>query len=239
GERALNDHFERIGVRARAKHEGQGYRVRYAPPDPAPLVSIIVPTRNAHELVRTCLTSVLRRTDYPDFEILLVDNGSDDPEAVRTFEALARGEPRVRVLRDDREFNFSALNNAAAREARGEFLVLMNNDIEVLSRDWLTEMLGLGAQPGVGAVGARLWYPNRTLQHGGVFLSPVFVAGHAHRRLPRGLRGYDHRAALYQDVSAVTGASLLVAKGTYERFGGLDETAMKIAFNDIDFCLRL
>jgi GT2 family glycosyltransferase len=118
-------------------------------------------------------------------------------------------------------------------------VLLLNNDIEVVTPGWLTEMVGLAVQSGVGAVGARLWYPDWTLQHGGVFLSPVFVAGHAHKRLPRGMRGYAHRAALVQNVSAVTGACLLVSKANYERFGGLDEYAFKVAYNDVDFCLRL
>lgn len=238
GERALNAHFERLGVRARAEYEGFGYRVRYALPDPPPRVSIVIPTRNAADLVRQCIESIVRRTRYRPYEILLVDNGSDDPAALRYFDELSK-RPDIRLLHDDRPFNYSQLNNAAVAQARGEVVALVNNDIEVLSPDWLDEMVSLAVQPGIGAVGARLWYPDHTLQHGGVVLGPGGVAVHAHKRLPRGLNGYAGRAALIQSFSAVTAACLVVRRALYEQTGGLNAQELKVAFNDVDFCLRL
>ena len=238
GERALNEHFARTGVRAHAEYMGFGYRAHYDLPEPAPLVSLIIPTRNALGLTRQCIESVVGKTSYPNYEIILVDNGSDDPAALAWFAQLAT-QSNVRVMRDDREFNYSALNNAAVAQARGELVALVNNDIEVLSPDWLSEMVSLGLQPGVGAVGARLWYPDRTLQHGGVLLGVGGVAGHANKGLPKGLNGYGGRAALIQSFSAVSAACLVVRKAVYDEVGGLDEVNLKVAFNDIDFCLRL
>jgi GT2 family glycosyltransferase len=239
GQRALNEHFERIGVRAVAEVEPSiTYRARYEMPAQEPLVTLIVPTRNAEALVRQCVESVVRRTSYLNYEILLVDNGSNDAQALHYFAELER-DGIVEVLRDGRPFNYSALNNQAVRSARGEFICLLNNDIEALSPGWLTEMVSIGLQPGVGAVGARLWYPDDRLQHGGVILGIKGVAGHAHKGLRRGHRGYASRAALIQTVSAVTAACLLVRKQVFEEVGGLDEVNLKVAFNDVDFCLRL
>lgn len=238
GERALDEHFQRLGIQAKAEYLGYGYRVRYALPSPPPLVTLIIPTRNALALVRQCIESIQKRTEYPNWEIILVDNGSDDPAALAYFERLAQ-QPNIRVLHDDRPFNYSALNNQAVAQARGELVALVNNDIEVMSPGWLSEMVSLAMQPGVGAVGARLWYPDMTLQHGGVILGPGGCAVHAHKALPRGLNGYAGRAALIQSFSAVTAACLVVRKSLYVQVGGLDEVNLSVAFNDVDFCLRL
>ncbi|GAA4337723.1 hypothetical protein GCM10023165_15930 [Variovorax defluvii] len=238
GERALNEHLQRTGVRASAEFQGFGYRVRYALPDDPPLVSLIIPTRNALELVRQCVSSIQAKTTYPAYEILIVDNASDDPAALDYFRSLAQ-QPNIRVLRDERPFNYAQLNNGAVAQARGELVALVNNDIEVLSPDWLSEMVSLALQPGVGAVGARLWYPNMTLQHAGVILGLGGTAAHSHRGMPAGREGYGGRAALIQSFSAVTAACLVVRRALYEQVGGLDEVRFAEAFNDIDFCLRL
>jgi GT2 family glycosyltransferase len=142
-------------------------------------------------------------------------------------------------VRDERDFNYAALNNAAVELAQGELVALVNNDIEVISPDWLSEMVSLALQPGVGAVGARLWFPNRTLQHAGVILGVGGVAAHSHRGMPAGREGYAGRAALIQTFSAVTAACLVIRKTLYQQVGGLDEIHLKESFNDIDFCLRL
>lgn len=238
GERALNEHFVRAGIRGHVTYAGNGYRAHYDLPDPAPLVSLIIPTRNAMQLVRQCVDSIEARTTYPNYEIILVDNGSDDPEALAYFETL-RQRPNFRVIRDDSEFNYSKLNNLAVAAARGEVVGLINNDIEVITPDWLSEMVSIACQPGVGAVGARLWYPDRTLQHGGVVLGIGGVAGHAHKRLPIDRGGYFERAALIQSFSVVTAACLIVQKKHYLAVNGLNESELKVAFNDVDFCLRL
>jgi len=238
GERSLNEHFERTGVHAAAEFLGFGYRVRYALPEAQPLVSIIIPTRNAERLVRQCLDSIVQKTTYKNYEILLVDNGSDDRAALDYFASLS-ARPDIRVLRDDRDFNYAAINNAAVAQARGELVALVNNDIEVLTGDWLSEMVGIALQPGVGAVGARLWYPNMTLQHAGVILGIGGIAAHSHRGMPAGREGYGGRAALIQSFSAVTAACMVIRKSLYEEVGGMDEVHLKIAFNDVDFCLRV
>jgi len=204
---------------------------------PAPgAVTVIVPTRNRVDLLRTCLEGVAR-TDYPDMEVIVVDNGSDDPA---TLTYLASLDPaRYRVLRHPGPFNFSALNNHAAREAHGALLCLLNNDIEVIEPDWLAIMAAQAMREEVGAVGARLLYPDGRIQHAGVVLGIGGGAAHAHRLLRPEQEGYFHRHALPQFVSAVTAACLVVKRERFEAVGGLDEANFAVAFNDVDFCMRL
>jgi glycosyltransferase involved in cell wall biosynthesis/LmbE family N-acetylglucosaminyl deacetylase len=240
GVKALEAHLERRGLDAHIEEapEAPGmYRVCWhIKPEQAPLVSIVVPTRNGEPLLRMCLDT-LQKTTYPAFEVVVVDNGSDDAAALALMaEREAAGQ--IRVLRDDSPFNFSALNNRAIRQAcKGDWLVLMNNDIEITHPEWLSEMMGIASEPGVGCVGARLWYPDGRLQHGGVIMV-CGVAGHAHKYLPRGRHGYMGRAVLAQDFLGVTAACLLVNRAVFEAVGGLDET-LKVAFNDVDFCLKV
>lgn len=238
GERAINEHLARRGVDAKTEYLVNIYRVRYALPAALPLVSLIIPTRNGLKLLRQCIESILAKTSYANYEIIVMDNGSDDRATLRYLDELAL-KPNVRVVRDARAFNYSALNNAAVKLARGSVVGLVNNDVEVISPDWLTEMVSHALRPEVGAVGARLWYSDDTLQHAGVVLGIHGVAGHVHRFLPRGNVGYCGRAALIQSFSAVTGACLVVRKALYEAVGGLNEVELQVACNDIDFCLRL
>ncbi|MEE4676791.1 glycosyltransferase [Pseudomonas alliivorans] len=239
GVRALDEHLQRKGEIGVAGLSAMGmYRVRYTLPVSLPLVSLVIPTRNAHTLVKQCVDSIKRLTSYENYEIILIDNGSDDPESLEYFAQLDL-EENVRVLRDDGPFNYSALNNAAVRIASGELIGLINNDIEVITPDWLSEMVAIALQPNVGAVGARLWYPDDTLQHGGVIVGLGGVAGHSHKDLPKGAPGYFCRAELIQEFSAVTAACLIVRKMVFEQVGGLEEEHLKIAFNDVDFCLKV
>ncbi|MDM0033324.1 glycosyltransferase family 2 protein [Variovorax sp. J22P271] len=239
--RALAEHLERTGISARIA-EADGVRhVQYALPPELPLVTLIIPTRNGLALLRQCVESIVMLTTYPNYEVLLVDNGSDEPDAL-AYMAELDGQPGIRLIRDDRPFNYSALNNMAARHARGAVLGLINNDIEVISPAWLEEMVSLAMQPGVGAVGAKLLYPDETVQHGGVLLGvggATGVAGHANKFLPATEAGYMRRGASVQSFSAVTAACLVVRKSLYEQMGGLNEVELKIAYNDVDFCLRL
>lgn len=239
GQRALDEHFSRTGIAAKAELLDFGmYRAHYALPSAAPLVSLIIPTRNGLHLVKQCIDSIFAKTSYENYEIIIIDNNSDDPAALNYFSSFA-GDASIRVLRDESPFNFSALNNAAVLQARGEFIGLLNNDIEVISPQWLEEMIGLAIQPGVGAVGARLWYPNNTLQHGGVITGLGGVAGHSHKHLARGEPGYFYHAQLIKTLSVVTAACLVIKKSIFLEVGGFNETELKIAFNDVDFCLRV
>ncbi|MET3495563.1 glycosyltransferase family 2 protein [Variovorax boronicumulans] len=235
---ALDRHFQRTDTAATAEATPYGLRAHYALPEQPPFVSLVIPTRNGVNLVRQCIESIVLETAYPHYEILLVDNGSDDPEALAYFAALD-AQPGITVIRDDRPFNYSALNNAAVKRARGELVGLLNNDIEVISPDWLHEMASLALQSGVGAVGAKLLYPDMTIQHGGVVLGIGGMAGHAHKHLPSTVAGHGGRAQLVQNFSAVTAACLVVRKSLYEQVGGLDEAQLGVAYNDVDFCLRL
>ena len=216
----------------------ESHRFIHAVPAPAPLVSIIIPTRDRLELLARCVESIRARTDYQPYEIIIVDNGSVE-ERTFAFFRRAQSEGIVRVVVDAGPFNYSRLNNRAAAEARGDILVLLNNDTEIDDPGWLTEMVSHAARKEVGAVGARLWYPDGTLQHGGVILGLGGVAGHAFPRIPRGHPGYFNRAWLQQNSSAVTGACMAVRKAVFEELGGFDEQNLSVTFNDIDFCLRL
>lgn len=238
GQRAIGEHLARKGVDAIVMADPGGYRVSYALPAVRPLVSLIIPTRNAMGLVQQCIDSIVEKTLYQEYEIILVDNGSDDPAAVDYFRSLG-ARPNVRVLRDDGEFNYSALNNRAVQEARGQLIGLINNDIEVIAPEWLGEMVRLALQPGVGAVGAKLLYPDGRLQHAGVVLGLGGVAGHSMKYFSNDHPGYANRARLIQSYSAVTAACLIVQKTHYQAVGGLNEQDLKVAFNDVDFCLRL
>ncbi|KPB74945.1 glycosyltransferase [Pseudomonas cannabina] len=238
GVKALDEHLQREGGIGTAELSALGmYRVHYTLPASLPLVTLVIPTRNAHTLVKQCIDSIKRLTTYAHYEIILVDNGSDDPESLAYFAQLEQ-EENIRVLRDEAPFNYSALNNAAVRIAKGELIGLVNNDIEVISPDWLSEMVSIALQENVGAVGARLWYPDNRLQHGGVIVGLGGVAGHSHKYLSKGAHGYFCRAELIQEFSAVTAACLVIKKSIFEELGGLDEEHLKVTFNDIDFCLR-
>jgi len=214
-------------------------RVSWPLPDPSPLVSLLVPTRDKLELLRPCVESLLEKTTYENFELLVVDNGSVEPETLRYLHDLGRNEKVIRILPYPHAYNYSAINNHAARDARGAFLCLLNNDTEVVSGDWLAEMMRHAVRPQVGAVGAKLLYADGSIQHAGVIVGIGDAAGHPHRNLPADDPGYFGHAHLTQFVSAVTGACLLVDKRKFLAVGGLDEEHLPIAYNDIDLCLKL
>lgn len=238
GENALNEHFGRIGLPAKAIFLGNGFRIQYNIPDSIPLVSLIIPTRNGLNFLKKCINSIIEKTSYKNYEIILVDNGSDDISTLKYISWLQKNYD-IQVIRDGRPFNYSALNNAAVKLAKGELVALINNDIEVITPDWLSEMVSHAVRPEVGAVGAKLLYSDDTIQHAGVILGIHGIAEHVHRFLPRASDGYCGRANLIQSFSAVTAACLVVRKSLYEAVGGLNEVELKVACNDVDFCLRL
>jgi GT2 family glycosyltransferase len=239
--RAIGESLARRGIAAKVTEfmPGTGLmRVKYRLPDKPPKVSIIIPTRDRPDMVRRCVKSVFDRTTYPNYEIVLVDNGSREKKSLAYFSELAR-RPNVRKLRDDGPFNYSRLNNMAVGACGGEIVCLLNNDTEVITPEWLSEMVSHALRPDIGAVGARLWYPNDSLQHGGVVLGIGGVAGHVHLAIRRDYAGYFGRAWVIQNFSAVTGACLMVKKSIYQQVGGLNESDLPVSFNDIDFCIRV
>jgi GT2 family glycosyltransferase len=240
GRRALAEHAARTGIDAEVLSVGeeQYYRLKRAIPADPPLVSIIIPTRDKVDILRTCVGSVLNKTKYPRFEILIVDNHSTDPDTIEYLTTVTRL-ANVKVLRYEKQFNYSSINNFAVRQAAGHIVCLMNNDIEVINGGWLTELVAHAVRPTIGCVGAKLYYPDDTLQHAGVILGLGGVAGHSHKHYKRSEGGYYGRLMLVQNLSAVTAACMAVRKSVYLEAGGLDEENLAIAFNDVDFCLRV
>ncbi|WP_051308925.1 glycosyltransferase family 2 protein [Desulfogranum japonicum] len=204
-----------------------------------PLVSIIIPFHNQPQLLQQCIESVVTVTSYDNIEILGVSNNSDDPAVFELMNALSHKYEQVRFFEFNHPFNYSEINNYAVNLSKGEHVVLMNNDIEVLNHDWLACMLEHSQREDVGAVGAKLYYPDDTIQHAGVILGIGGFAGHAHRHADRKDPGYFNRLNCIQDFSAVTAALLMVKRRLYDHVGGLDEEHLGIALNDVDFCLKL
>ena len=217
-----------------------GYRVQYRVPDPAPLVSLIVPTTGKLDILRTCITGILDQTDYAPIELIIVPNNTGERQEVFQYlEELSRAR-HVRIVPDSRTgFSFSRVANIGMAQATGELIGLINDDLEVIDPGWLGEMVSHAIRPGIGAVGAMLYYPSGHIQHGGVIVGLGGVAGHAHLHRPRGELGYFGRAATLQNVSAVTAACLVMPKAVYREVGPLDEENLAVAYNDIDLCLRI
>jgi glycosyltransferase involved in cell wall biosynthesis/2-polyprenyl-3-methyl-5-hydroxy-6-metoxy-1,4-benzoquinol methylase len=238
---AVNDDLEARGIEAKVAEseliDGM-IRVQYPLPENPPLVSIIIPTRNGEALLRQCIDSIRDKTEYKNFEIVVVDNQSDAPKTLEYLDQLNRQEG-VKVIRYNHPFNFSAINNFAAKASQGELFCFMNDDIEIIAPGWLDEMVSQGMRPEIGAVGARLWYPDGRLQHGGVVLGLGGVAGHAMKYSYVGNRGYMGRSVLVQNYTAVTAACMLVRRCVFEEVGGFDEENLAVAFNDVDICIRI
>ncbi len=219
-------------------------RVIWPLPDPLPRVSVIIPTRDRADLLARCLGGLLHRTDYPNLEVLIIDNDSIDAGTQSLFQML-QNDPRVRVIPVHGPFNYSALNNAAVLAATGDILVMLNNDVDVIGGGWLKEMVSHAVRPDVGAVGAKLLYGDGRIQHAGVVLgvgqhnAGPGVAGHFGHHAAAGDAGYLGQFALTRELSGVTGACMAFRREVFEAVGGLDETALPIAFNDVDFCLRV
>ena len=236
--RALQSHLERVGLPGTVT-PGLLPTVFNAQLDIAgtPLVSILIPNKDHVPDLKKCLDSLLKKTVWPHYEILVIENNSKEPKTFRYYEEIAR-DPRVRVITWKEGFNYAAINNFAAKEAKGEYLLLLNNDTEIIDGDWMTRMLEHAQRSDVGAVGAMLLYPDDTIQHAGVIIGMNSLADHAFKAVHRDMIGYFARTHIVQDVGAVTGACLMVRKSVYEAVGGLDES-FAVAFNDIDFCMKL
>lgn len=241
GRRVVSDHLNRATGQAILVELGK-FPFTYRPKWPVqgePLVSIIIPTRDMLDILRVTVESVLKKTTYTNYEIIIVDNGSVAQKTLDWLAKVQAGDARVRVLRDDRPFNYSALNNAAVAVSRGEYILLLNNDVEVISPNWLTEMLALAQRDRAGCIGAKLVYPDGRLQHAGVIMGIGGVAGHVGKFFPRDHVFDGARLLFPENLSAVTGACLLVSRQIYDQVGGLNAADLGIAFNDVDFCLKV
>jgi O-antigen biosynthesis protein len=241
--RAVRDHLDSQGDRGAllkpAPQIPRAIRVVWPLPEHPPLVSVIVPTRDRADLLARCVEGILHRTGYSNLELLIVDNGSIEPATQTLFDQLTRQESHVRILRHPGPFNYSALNNAAAREANGEMLLLLNNDIEVIEPGWLRELVSQALRPDVGIVGAKLLFPDERLQHAGLVLGSEGHVVHLHRFAGRNDPGYCGQLALPRTLLAVTGACVAIRRAVFFEVGGLDEINLPVAFNDVDLCLRL
>ena len=241
GVQALQDHLDRQKIPAVASKAEipTTYRIQYDQPTPSPSVSILIPTHNHLRVLRNCVDKLLERTIYDNYEVIIIDNRSDDPETIGYLEAVTSA--RVRVIKYPEVFNFSAINNFAVDHSSADVVVLLNNDTEVCNGDWLHELVSQAYRPEVGAVGAKLFYAEDRIQHAGVLLGmgPDRVAAHAFKGFHKDEVGSLARTRLVQEYHAVTGACLAVRRKKYLEVGGLDENNLAIAFNDVDFCLKL
>ena len=237
GARAIEAHLKRVGLAGTVerKKDFGFYRVRYAL-EGQPLVSIIIPNKDEKDTLKKCIESIQKKSTYRNFEIIIVENNSKTVEIFDYYKEID-GRNGVHVVYWDREFNYSAINNFGASYAKGDYLICLNNDMEIISADWIGELLGHCQRAGTGIVGARLYYPDDTIQHAGIIVGIGGIAGSVFVGQKRTHTGYMHREALQQDLSAVTAACMMVRRSLFEQLGGFTEQ-LAVAFNDVDFCLR-
>lgn len=236
-ERALRDSIARRGERAVVEKGAGGWRIRHVLPDESPLVSFVIPTRDGADLLSRCVAGLRERTDYRPWEAVIVDNGTTDPGALALLESLA-ADPRFRILRDPRPFNYPALCNQGVEAARGEVVVLLNNDVDPIGPGWLAEIVSQCLRPGIGLAGAMLYYPDDTIQHAGVIIGLNGVADRPYIGYPRGFRGVDNRLAAVHTLTAMITACAAVRRSLYLEVGGMDES-LAVDCNDLDLCLRI
>ncbi|MBU5481072.1 glycosyltransferase family 2 protein [Blautia sp. MSJ-19] len=238
GRRAIEAHLKRVGEEGTVTHTPDlgFFRVQY-PVQGNPLVSIIIPNKDETESLRACIESIRKKTAYLNYEIIIVENNSTSEEIFQYYRELSK-DPKIRLLRWKKEFNYSAINNYGVRHAKGEYLLFLNNDVTVITEGWLTEMLGMCQRKEVGAVGVKLLYPDNTIQHAGCVIGIGGIAGHMFVNMPANRTGYLHKASIIQDMSAVTAACMMMKKEAFEDAGGFSEE-LAVAFNDVDLCLKV
>ena len=238
GKRAIEANLERTGTKGVVSHtQDLGfYRVKY-PVQGKPLVSVIIPNKDEKETLQTCMEMLNNNTSYQNFEIIIIENNSTTDEIFRYYKELSK-DPRIHLLRWGKEFNYSAINNFGVAHAKGEYLLFLNNDIKSINPDWMEELLGVCQRPEVGGVGAKLIFPDNTIQHAGCVVGMGGIAGHMFVDMPADRTGYLHKASLLQDMSAVTAACLMMKKEVFEEAGGFTEE-LAVAFNDVDLCLKV
>ena len=238
GKRAVEAHLQRMGVDAQVEETGDlgYYRVRYHVTG-EPFVSVIIPNKDQVQTLKTCIRSIIEKTEYEHYEILIVENNSTEQETFDFYKKID-GKRKIRVLYWDREFNYSAINNFAAAQAKGDYLLLLNNDTEVITRGWMTELLANCQRPEVAMVGPKLYFPDNTIQSAGTIIGMGGMADHAFVNMDRKRSGYMHRASIQMNLSGVTAACAMVKKSVYEEVGGLEEE-LTVAFNDVDLGLKI
>ncbi|MEA3469358.1 MAG: glycosyltransferase, partial [Thermodesulfobacteriota bacterium] len=239
GRKAISEYLQRNKKEAVCELKENSYRIRYAVPSSQPMVSLIVPTMNAGENLKICVESILAKTTYEYYEIIIVNCGGQSTNTVDWLQDLKNSDV-IRVVHVDASENYDAhFYNTGVQAAQGEVVGFLHDDVEVISTDWLEELVSHACRKEIGAVGARLWYPNNTLQHGGIVLGIRGNVGHAHRGIVKGFPGYRRRAELIQNFSAVSAACLFVEKKLFDYIGGLDEVELDASMYDVDFCLKL
>lgn len=238
GKRAIEAHLARVGVKGEVSHTPDlgFFRVKY-PVQENPMISIIIPNKDEKETLEACLRSIQEKTEYENYEILIVENNSVTDEIFGYYKELSKN-PHIRLLRWKKEFNYSAINNYAAAHAKGEYLLFLNNDVTIITKGWLKEMLGVCQREEVGAVGVKLLYPDDTIQHAGCVIGIGGIAGSLFVNMPAERTGYLHKASIMQDLSAVTAACMMMKKTVFDEAGGFTEK-LAVAFNDMDLCLKV
>lgn len=239
GVRAIQDHYRRMRINAKVKALDFGYRTHYELPKKKPRVTLIIPTRNKVNILRVCISSILEKTTYPNYDIIIIDNNSDCDETLRYLNYIRTTHKNIKVIPYKKEFNYSAINNFAVKQTKSEIVGFVNNDIEVITLNWMEEMVQHIVRPDVGCVGAKLYYPNDTIQHAGVIIGLGGVAGHSHKYFPRNDYGYFGRLKLVSEFSAVTAACLFIKRDLFLKAKGFDEKNLPVAFNDIDLNLKV
>ena len=237
--RAIQDHFQRMKINAYVKALDYGFRAHYQLPKKKPKVTLIIPTRNKVDLLRVCLSSILKKTTYPNYDIIIIDNNSDCDATLSYFNLLKKTYKNVKIIPYKKEFNYSAINNFAVKHTRSEIVGFVNNDIEVITPNWIEEIVQHVVRPGIGVVGAMLYYPNDTIQHAGVIMGLGGIAGHSHKYFPRNDSGYFGRLKLVSEYSAVTAACSFVNRDLFLRAQGFNEKSLPVAFNDVDLNLKI
>mgnify|MGYP002543710753 CR=1 FL=1 len=237
GKRAIEAHLKRQGVEGTVSHTKDlgFYQVEY-PVQGTPLVSVLIPNKDQKDTLKQCLDSVFSKTTYCNYEVIIIENNSQEKETWEYYEELKKRN-NVKIVIWESGFNYSAINNFGEKSASGEYLLFLNNDVEVINPHWMEEMLGNCQRKEVGIVGAKLYYPDDTIQHAGTIIGIGGIAGHAFLNMPRSRSGYLHKASLQMDLSAVTAACMMMKRTVFESLDGFEE-ALTVAFNDVDLCLR-
>ncbi len=237
--KALQDHLDRLGLKGTVENSRytSAYRIKYDIIG-NPLVSIIIANKDQKSTLETCINSIYKKTTYKNFEVVIVENNSTEDETFEYYKKLEAEHDNLTVVYWKDVFNYSAINNFGFEQSKGEYALLLNNDVEILTDNWIEEMLMFAQRQDVGAVGAMLYYPDDTIQHAGVIVGLGGVAGHAHKHFPRGSFGYMSRAAITQNFSAVTFACVMIPSKVFKEVKGID-ALFQVAFNDVDMCMRI